>query len=222
MEIIDELEPTARGPYTGALGYLGFNRESQISMTSGLLSARRDRYFHAGAGIVADSMPAAEYDETVAKAWDFLPLWASRILPILGQSVSEREPARITNHLGFASKVRVQQLRMRHDCFPQWQICSRGSGDVSVFDRGFLYGDGLFEGYVSINGKFFRWGKHIRTAWKRGGFLANYAALSARNCEISRPSWSRGINCRIHCCGHADARDWNQRGYSPKERSHRR
>src|SRR5262249_39528505 len=33
MEIIDELEPTTRGPYTGALGYLGFNREAQLSMT---------------------------------------------------------------------------------------------------------------------------------------------------------------------------------------------
>ena len=33
MEIIDELEPVTRGPYTGALGYLGFNRESQLSIT---------------------------------------------------------------------------------------------------------------------------------------------------------------------------------------------
>jgi para-aminobenzoate synthetase component I len=73
MEIIDELEPIARGPYTGALGYLGFNRESQLSIT--IRTAIRKNgaaYFHAGAGIVADSIPAAEYDETLAKARGFL------------------------------------------------------------------------------------------------------------------------------------------------------
>jgi anthranilate/para-aminobenzoate synthase component I len=73
MEIIDELEPIARGPYTGALGYLGFNRESQLSIT--IRTAVRKNgaaYFHAGAGIVADSVPAAEYDETLAKAHGFV------------------------------------------------------------------------------------------------------------------------------------------------------
>ena len=73
MEIIDELEPISRGPYTGALGYLGFNRESQLSiiirtalLQEGLV------HFHVGAGIVADSSPEAEYDETIAKAGGFL------------------------------------------------------------------------------------------------------------------------------------------------------
>jgi len=72
MEIIDELEPTTRGPYTGALGYIGFNRETQLSIiirtaicTGGVI------YFPVGAGIVADSDPTAEYEETLAKARGF-------------------------------------------------------------------------------------------------------------------------------------------------------
>ncbi|MCI0537860.1 MAG: anthranilate synthase component I family protein, partial [Verrucomicrobiales bacterium] len=72
MEIIDELEPVTRGPYTGALGYLGFNRESQLSiLIRAGFSRRGELHFHVGAGIVADSNPAAEYEETMAKARGF-------------------------------------------------------------------------------------------------------------------------------------------------------
>ncbi len=72
MEIIDELELAARGPYTGCHGYLGFNRESHLSIS--IRTAIRQAgaaYFHVGAGIVADSVGAAEYDETLAKAGGF-------------------------------------------------------------------------------------------------------------------------------------------------------
>jgi para-aminobenzoate synthetase component I len=73
MEIIDELEPVSRGPYTGALGYLGFNRESQLAIVIRSALIHRGRiHFHVGAGIVADSDPAAEYEETLAKARGFL------------------------------------------------------------------------------------------------------------------------------------------------------
>ena len=73
MEIIDELEPVARGPYTGALGYLGFNRESQLSIVIRTAVCQGGKaFFHAGAGIVADSIPEAEYEETLAKARGFL------------------------------------------------------------------------------------------------------------------------------------------------------
>jgi para-aminobenzoate synthetase component 1 len=72
MEIIDELEPLTRGPYTGALGYLGFNRESQLSITIRAAICRKDRiHFHVGAGIVSDSVAEAEYEETLAKAGGF-------------------------------------------------------------------------------------------------------------------------------------------------------
>jgi len=73
MQIIDELEPVTRGPYTGAIGYLGFNRESQlnIAIRTAVCSDRRI-HFHVGAGIVADSKAAMEYDETTAKAQGIL------------------------------------------------------------------------------------------------------------------------------------------------------
>ena len=73
MDIIDELEPVTRGPYTGCLGYLGFNRESQLNILIRTAVFRGERaYFHAGAGIVADSSPESEYEETLAKAAGFL------------------------------------------------------------------------------------------------------------------------------------------------------
>jgi len=73
MEIIDELEPVARGPYCGAIGYLGFNRESQLSMAIRTAICQPGRvHFPVGAGIVADSDAAAEYEETLAKARGFL------------------------------------------------------------------------------------------------------------------------------------------------------
>ena len=78
MEIIDELEPVTRGPYCGCHGYLGFNRESQLSITIRTAVRQPDRtHFHVGAGIVADSVPAAEYEETLAKARGFLSAMAS-------------------------------------------------------------------------------------------------------------------------------------------------
>ncbi len=73
MEIIDELEPITRGPYTGAIGYLGFNRESQLSITIRTAVCKDEKiYFNVGAGIVADSNPEAEYEETLAKARGFI------------------------------------------------------------------------------------------------------------------------------------------------------
>ena len=73
MEIIDELEPVSRGPYCGAIGYLGFNRESQLSITIRTAVCKDGlAHFNVGAGIVADSNPGAEYEETIAKARGFL------------------------------------------------------------------------------------------------------------------------------------------------------
>ena len=72
IEIIDELEPVSRGPYCGALGYLGFNRESQLSITIRTAICRDGVvHFNVGAGIVADSNAEAEYVETLDKARGF-------------------------------------------------------------------------------------------------------------------------------------------------------
>jgi para-aminobenzoate synthetase component 1 len=72
MEIIDELEPVSRGLYCGAIGYLGFNRESQLNIAiRTAVCARGKIHFNVGAGIVADSSPEAEHEETLAKAAGF-------------------------------------------------------------------------------------------------------------------------------------------------------
>ena len=79
LEIIAELEPFPRGLYTGAMGWIGANGESQFSIAIRTAIAEGERlHFHAGAGIVADSVPEKEYDETWHKASTLIgvPSWA--------------------------------------------------------------------------------------------------------------------------------------------------
>jgi anthranilate synthase component 1 len=69
MQIIDELEPTRRGPYAGAVGYFGFSGNMDTCITIRTLVIKDSvAYIQAGGGVVADSDPAAEYQETVNKA----------------------------------------------------------------------------------------------------------------------------------------------------------
>ncbi len=69
MEIIDELEPTRRSVYTGAVGYLGFDGSMDLNIVIRTFIVHRDRaWFQVGGGIVADSDLCAEYDETHYKA----------------------------------------------------------------------------------------------------------------------------------------------------------
>lgn len=69
MEIIDELEPEARGPYGGCLGYFGFDGDMDMCITIRTLMLNRHKIFlQAGAGIVKDSDPGREYEETVNKS----------------------------------------------------------------------------------------------------------------------------------------------------------
>jgi anthranilate synthase component 1 len=65
MEIIEELEPTRRGPYAGAVGYFSYNGNADFAITIRTLFADKDKaYIQAGAGIVADSVPENEWFET--------------------------------------------------------------------------------------------------------------------------------------------------------------
>ena len=69
MEIIEELEPTRRGPYAGAVGYFGFSGNADFCITIRSLTLfKNNLYLQTGAGIVADSRPEREYEETVNKA----------------------------------------------------------------------------------------------------------------------------------------------------------
>jgi len=86
MEIIDEVEPVARGIYTGSIGYWSWSGYSDFNIvirTAVLWDGWA--YFHAGGGIVADSDPDAEYAETLAKAEGLLQMLgcsAERLVPI--------------------------------------------------------------------------------------------------------------------------------------------
>jgi anthranilate synthase component I len=69
MEIIDELEPTKRGIYAGSVGYLGFNGDMDLAIAIRTAVLKDGRiYVQAGAGIVADSDPDSEWQETLNKA----------------------------------------------------------------------------------------------------------------------------------------------------------
>jgi anthranilate/para-aminobenzoate synthase component I len=72
MEIIEELEPCARGLYTGAIGWSDLRGGSRFNLAirTAVLSAS-DISYHAGGGIVADSSPAREYEETLLKSEAF-------------------------------------------------------------------------------------------------------------------------------------------------------
>jgi anthranilate synthase component 1 len=69
MEIIDELEPVKRGVYAGAVGYLGFNGDMDVAIAL-RTAVVKDGMLHvqAGGGVVADSVPQAEWQETQSKA----------------------------------------------------------------------------------------------------------------------------------------------------------
>ena len=69
MEIIDEVEPHRRGPYAGAVGYIDFNGNMDTCIALRTIVVQRDKaYVQAGAGIVADSVPTNEWNETLNKA----------------------------------------------------------------------------------------------------------------------------------------------------------
>ena len=73
MQIIDELEPHRRGPYAGAVGYIDYvgNMDTCIALRTLVIQGKR-AYVQAGAGIVADSVPELEYQETLNKAQGLL------------------------------------------------------------------------------------------------------------------------------------------------------
>ncbi len=69
MEIIEELEPTRRGFYTGSLGFVGYNGDMDFNIIIRSFIEKNNKvYFQVGAGIVYDSIPEREYKETINKA----------------------------------------------------------------------------------------------------------------------------------------------------------
>ncbi len=79
LEIIRELEPAPRGLFTGAIGYFGYNGESQFNIAIRTMVIRNGMAeFHVGAGITADSVPEKEWEETLHKAAGILQATKNR------------------------------------------------------------------------------------------------------------------------------------------------
>jgi aminodeoxychorismate synthase component I len=73
MQVIEELEPVRRGAYTGSMGYISWSGDLDFNILIRTLVLRRNKgYLQVGAGIVADSDPVREYEETLYKAQAFL------------------------------------------------------------------------------------------------------------------------------------------------------
>ena len=100
MEIIEELEPTRRGPYGGAIGYLSFNGNLDTCITIRTIVIKEGTaYVQAGAGIVADSDPEREYEESLRKAEALLQAIseAGRQRPDAGQGSHLKDKIRTVN-----------------------------------------------------------------------------------------------------------------------------
>jgi anthranilate synthase component 1 len=89
MQIIDELEPHRRGPYAGAVGYVDFNGNMDTCIALRTIVVQGNQaYIQAGAGIVADSVPSSEYQETLNKARGML-----KAIELTERRVGQARPA---------------------------------------------------------------------------------------------------------------------------------
>jgi para-aminobenzoate synthetase component 1 len=139
MEIIDELEPTRRHVYTGAIGYIGFQDSLDLSVAIRTATLYNNRiYFSVGGGIVFDSDPADEYEETLHKGKTLLTAFS-------GKAPDDPTPP-VVWHNG-----RMQPLE---------EAC------VSVSDLGLQFGDGFFETIRVRKGRPDYLSAHLTRFWK--------------------------------------------------------
>ena len=128
MEILEGLEPVRRGPYTGAIGWIGPDGAMQTSIVIRTFVADGRRLtIHVGGGITWKSDPAAEWEETVTKASG--PLGRHR-----------RRRGRVSG----STSVGAALDRAGH-VWVDGRLLPADGPHLSVFDRGFQLGDGIFE-----------------------------------------------------------------------------
>jgi para-aminobenzoate synthetase component 1 len=134
MEIIDELEPVRRHLYTGSIGYIGFHDTMDLSIAIRTATIKDGRLvFSVGGGIVYDSNPADEYQETLHKG--------KTLMNAIGKTEKEHQKPSIAWCNG--------KFRPVNDFM------------VPVSNEGFLYGYGIFETLRVQNGKICRLQDHI-------------------------------------------------------------
>jgi len=91
MEIIEELEPTRRGIYTGSIGYISFHDTMDLNIAiRTMIMKKNDLYFQAGGGIISDSCPETEYEETLVKAKAMIQSLYPELSPLKSEPVRTR------------------------------------------------------------------------------------------------------------------------------------
>lgn len=110
MEIIEELEPVRRGPYTGSMGWIDYNGNTELNIIiRTLLAVQGEAHVQAGAGIVIDSIPEKEYEESLNKAkalWKAIELSETNLENQNTESVGE---GHYPNKTGSCSPDPIQQ-----------------------------------------------------------------------------------------------------------------
>lgn len=131
MEIIDELEPSRRHLYTGAIGYISFHETMDFSIAIRTATVLNDRlFFSVGGGIVFDSDPADEYEETLHKGQTLMT-----VLKATGDLKADQKESDPSPIVWFNGTLR----RM-------------ADARVPVSDQGLLYGYGFFETIRTVKG----------------------------------------------------------------------
>ncbi len=136
MEIIDELEPTQRHIYTGSLGYLSFHNTMDLSIAIRTAIVFNNKIsFSVGGGIVFDSDPEKEYQETLDK----------------GKTIMDTLSSNTANDLQKIDKAWING-----------KIVDKADVCIPVNCPGFQYGAGLFETIKAVNGRIIRLSDHIK------------------------------------------------------------
>ncbi|MCK5199226.1 MAG: chorismate-binding protein, partial [Spirochaetales bacterium] len=133
MEIIDEKEPFRRHIYTGSIGYIGFNNRMDLSIVIRTATITRGKiFFSAGGGIVYDSNPADEYDETLHKGQSLMKI-INRHIPRENQSLT------------------LDPLNMF--CWSNGRFIHEEKSVIPAMSKGYQYGKGVFETLKVKNGQ---------------------------------------------------------------------
>ena len=140
MQIIDELEPHRRGPYGGAVGYVDFtgNMDTCIALRT-LVVQGQTAYVQAGAGIVADSVPASEYEETLNKARGLLKaieITAARAIGLISHAREWLRKVRNSKHeIRNKHQARIPNDINRHRlCFKHFNFVHLNLFRASCFE----------------------------------------------------------------------------------------
>ncbi len=141
MEIIDEKEPFRRHIYTGSIGYIGFNNRMDLSIVIRTATITRGKiFFSAGGGIVYDSNPADEYDETLHK----------------GQSLMKI----LNRHVSLKNKSLTTEPGSMY-CWSNGKFINEEKALIPAMSKGYQYGKGVFETLKVENGQIEYIKKHL-------------------------------------------------------------